>query len=115
MSSPTYAASLTAAPTEASGYRFCGHHEIGDSWTYDISRVRGAAVVNVRAKKVWCAKARYVADHYTSWNSWYSPASRRVEFWRGPWTCYSRSTGIESHRTVCKASHGRRVRFAGGS
>ena len=104
---------LVTTAHAANGYRFCGSTDFRPGhWTYGT--VTGASM-SAWARYVSCHKARYVARHHYSWNSWHSANYNRSEYWRGQWYCWDRSTGYESSRGVCKASYGRRVKYAGGS
>jgi hypothetical protein len=49
------------------------------------------------------------------WEWWHNADYSRMEWYRGPWTCQYRSTGYESGKLYCLASHGRRVRWVTGA
>ena len=78
--------------------------------------VYGYGNFHLRTQRVSCTKARYlVLVDKTRWGRWNSADYKRQEFWRGPWYCWSRLTGYESGRTICRASSGRRVKWGTAS
>ena len=96
----------------ADGFHNCGSN-VGEGWTYGPTI--GAGIFDVKARKVSCRKARYIAVHHHRWSMWHSADYNEIEYWRGPWTCNYRSTGYESGRIRCLASYGRRVRWLTGA
>jgi hypothetical protein len=102
----------SAAPASAAEYRNCGSN-VGEGWTYGPTT--GAGNFNVKARKVACRKARYIVTAHGRWEWWHNADYSRMEWYRGPWTCQYRTTGYESGKLSCLASHGRRVRWVTGA
>jgi hypothetical protein len=111
----TLAALVAPATAQANDWRSCGSNT-GTGWTAEGQPVDpGAGNFHVRAREVSCRKARYIVTHHSRWDWWHNADYSRVDHWRGPWYCVSRSTGYERGRSICRASGGRRVKWGTGA
>lgn len=58
----------------ADGFHNCGSN-VGEGWTYGPTT--GAGIFDVKARKVSCRKARYIAVHHNRWSMWHSLTTTR--------------------------------------